>query len=94
MKLKPLGARVVIKQLEEESKTKSGLIIPDTAKEKSRRGEVVAVGEGEYDDGRLIPMQVKIGDFVIYREYAGDEIKLDGEKVLILKEEDIIAIIE
>lgn len=94
MNLKPLGDRVIIKQLEEESTTKSGIIIPDTAKEKSRRGEVVAVGEGRYDDGKLVPMQVKKGDKVIYREYAGDELKLDCEKVLILKQEDIIAVIE
>lgn len=94
MNLKPLGDRVIIKQLEEESTTKSGIIIPDTAKEKSRRGEVLAVGEGAYDDGKLVPMQVKKGDVVIYREYAGDEFKLEGEKVLILKEEDIIAVVE
>lgn len=93
MNLKPLGDRVIIKQLEEESITKSGIIIPDTAKEKSRRGEVLAVGEGAYDDGKLVPMQVEKGDVVIYREYAGDEFKLEGEKVLILKQEDIIAII-
>lgn len=94
MNLKPLGDRVVIKHLEDEAKTKSGIIIPDTAKEKSRRGEVLAIGEGIYEDSKLVPMQVKVGDIVIYREYAGDEFKLEGEKVLILKQEDIIAIIE
>jgi chaperonin GroES len=94
MNLKPLGDRVIIKHLEEEAKTKSGIIIPDTAKEKSRRGEVLATGEGAYEDGKLVPMQVKVGDVVIYREYAGDELKVEGEKVLILKQEDIIAIVE
>lgn len=94
MNLKPLGDRVIVKPLEEEAKTKSGIIIPDTAKEKSRRAEVLAVGEGAYDDGKLIPMQVKKGDVVICREYAGDEFKIEGEKVLIVKQEDIIAIIE
>lgn len=94
MKIKPLGDRVVIKPLAEESKTKSGIIIPDTAKEKSHRGEVLAVGPGKYDDGKLVEMQVKIGDKVLYKEYSGDEFKLDGAEVIILKEEDIIAIIE
>lgn len=94
MKIKPLGDRVVVKPLAEESKTKSGIIIPDTAKEKSHRGEIIAIGDGKYDDGKLVPMTVKIGDKVLYREYGGDEFKLDGEEVIILKEEDIIAIVE
>lgn len=94
MKIKPLGDRVVVKPLAEESKTKSGIIIPDTAKEKSHRGEIIAIGDGKYDDGKLIPMVVKIGDKVLYREYGGDDIKLDGEAVIVLKEEDIIAVIE
>lgn len=94
MKIKPLGDRVVVKPLAEESKTKSGIIIPDTAKEKSHRGEIIAIGDGKYDDGKLIPMTVKIGDKVLYREYGGDEFKLDGEEVIILKEEDIIGIVE
>lgn len=94
MKLKPLSDRVIVKPLEQESKTKSGIIIPDTAKEKSHRGKVIAVGEGKYEDGKLISMTVKVGDEVIYKEYAGDEVKIENEKVVILKEEDIIAIIE
>lgn len=94
MKLKPLADRVIVKPLEQESKTKSGIIIPDTAKEKSHRGKIIAVGEGKYEDGKLMPLTVKIGDEVLYKEYAGDEFKLDGEQVMILKEEDIIAIIE
>lgn len=94
MKIKPLADRVVVKPLEEESKTKSGIIIPDTAKEKSHRGEVIAAGAGRFDDGKLVEMSVKIGDKVLYKEYGGDEFKLNGEDVIILKEEDIIAIIE
>lgn len=94
MKLKPLGDRVIIKPLEQESKTKSGIIIPDTAKEKSHRGKIIAVGIGKYDDGKLNPMTVKVGDEILYKEYSGDEFKLEGEEVIILKEEDIIAIIE
>ena len=94
MKIKPLGDRVVVKPLEQESKTKSGLIIPDTAKEKSHRGKIIATGEGKYDDGELVPMRVKIGETVLYKEYSGDDFKLDGEEVIIIKEEDIIAVIE
>jgi len=94
MKIKPLGDRVVVKPLEQESKTKSGIIIPDTAKEKSHRGKIIACGEGKYDDGKLVPMSVKVGDTVLYKEYSGDDFKLDGEEVVVLKEEDIIAIIE
>ena len=94
MKLKPLGDRVIVAPLAQESMTKSGIIIPDTAKEKSQRGKVLAVGEGKYIDGTLVPVAVKIDDEIIYKEYAGDEFKLESEKVMILKEEDIIAIVE
>lgn len=98
MKIKPLHDRVVVKPLAEESKTKSGIIIPDTAKEKSHRGEIIAIGDGKYADckadGKLVPMTVKIGDKVLYKEYSGDEFKLDGTEVIVLKEEDIIAVIE
>lgn len=94
MKIKPLGDRVVIKPLDAESKTKSGIIIPDTAKEKSHRGEIIATGEGKYDDGKLVPMVVKIGDKVLYKEYSGDDFKLDGMEVIIVKEEDILGILE
>lgn len=94
MKIRPLYDRVVIKPSAEESKTKSGIIIPDTAKEKSNQGVVVAKGEGKFEDGTLVPMQVKVGDKVLYRDYSGEEIKWEGEKVLIIKEEDIIAVIE
>ncbi len=94
MKLKPLADRVVVKPLEQESKTKSGIIIPDTAKEKSQKGKVVAVGEGKYIDGKLCPLAVKSGDVILYKEYGGEEIKMEGEEVVILKEEDILAILE
>ena len=94
MKIQPLGDRVVVKPLEQESKTKSGIIIPDTAKEKSQKGKVIAKGPGKVDDGKLMPLTVKIGDTVLYKEYGGDEFKLDGEIVMILKEEDILGIIE
>lgn len=94
MKIKPLADRVVVKPLEEESKTKAGIIIPDTAKEKSHRGEVKAVGPGKYEDGKLVETAVKVGDKILYKEYSGDEFKLNGEQVVILKEEDIIAVIE
>jgi len=94
MKLKPLGDRVVVKPIEELSKTKAGLYIPDTAKEKSHQGKVIAVGPGKIEDGKQCEMTVKIGDIVLYKEYGGDDFKLDGDAVVILKEEDIIAIIE
>lgn len=94
MKLKPLADRVVVKPIEQESKTKSGIIIPDTAKEKSHIGEVLAVGTGKFDDGKLIEMTVKVGDKVLYKEYGGDDFKMDGTEVVILKEEDILGIIE
>jgi chaperonin GroES len=94
MNIKPLGDRVILTPLEQESKTKSGIIIPDTAKEKSHKGKVLAIGEGRYEDGKLVPMIVKVDDEVIYREYAGDEIKVEGQTVIVVKQEDIIAIIE
>ena len=94
MKIHPLADRVVVKPLEQESKTKSGIIIPDTAKEKSQKGKVIAVGAGKYEDGKLVPLSVKVGELVLYREYGGEELKLDEENVVILKEEDILAIIE
>jgi len=94
MNIKPLGDRVILAPLEQESKTKSGIIIPDTAKEKSHKGKVLAVGEGKYEDGKLVPMIVRVDDTVIYREYAGDEIKVEGETAIVVKQEDIIAVIE
>jgi len=93
MQLKPLADRVVVKPIEQETKTKSGLYIPDTAKEKSHQGEVIAVGPGKMDDGEIIAMNVKVGDTVLYKEYGGDDFKLDDEEVVILKEDDILGII-
>jgi chaperonin GroES len=94
MKLKPLGDRVVIKQLEAEEKTKSGIVLPSQSKEKPQEAEVVAVGPGGYDDGKEIKMEVKVGDKIIYSKYAGTEIKLDDEEFIIVKQSDILAIVE
>jgi chaperonin GroES len=96
MKLKPLGDRVVVKASEAEEQTKSGLFIPDTAKEKPQKGKVVAVGEGRWDeDGeRRIPLDVKVGDLVIYGKYSAQEFKVDGDELLILRADDIYAIVE
>jgi len=94
MNLKPLADRVIVKALPNEEKTKSGIIIPDTAKEKPQEGCVVAVGPGKYDGKELVPMNIKEKDRVIYSKYAGTEIKLDGEEYLILRESDILAVFE
>ncbi len=94
MKLKPLGDRVVIKQLEAEEKTKSGIVLPGTAKEKPQEAEVVAVGPGGVVDGKEIKMEVKVGDRVIYSKYAGTEVKIDKEEYIIVKQNDILAIVE
>ncbi|MBP1759223.1 MAG: Co-chaperonin GroES [Firmicutes bacterium] len=93
MNIKPLADRVIIKALPMEEKTKSGIIMPDTAKEKPQEGEVVAVGPGKVEKGERIALEVKVGDRVIYSKYAGTEVKYDGEEYLILKETDILAII-
>jgi chaperonin GroES len=94
--VKPLADRVVIKRMEEEEeKTSSGIIIPDTAKEKPQKGEVMAVGPGRLDDnGNRVPMEVKVGDKVLFSKYAGTEVKIEGEEYLIMREDDILAIIE
>ena len=94
MNLKPLGDRVVVKAMEDEEQTASGLYIPDTAKEKPQKGEVIAVGEGRYEDGKRIPLDVKAGDVIIYSKYGGTEIKIDGTEYLILSERDILAVVE
>ncbi|HBV87764.1 co-chaperone GroES [Desulfosporosinus sp.] len=93
MNIKPLADRVIIKALPMEEKTKSGIIMPDTAKEKPQEGEVVAAGPGKVEKGERIALEVKVGDRVIYSKYAGTEVKYDGEEYLILKETDILAII-
>lgn len=95
MKVKPLHDRVLVKRIEEEPKTKGGIIIPDTAKEKPQEGEVIAVGDGRVlENGEKVPLSVKVGDRVLFSKYAGTEIKIEGEEHLILREDDILAIIE
>jgi chaperonin GroES len=95
MKFRPLHDRVVVKRVEEEGKTKGGIIIPDTAKEKPMEGEIVAVGPGARDEkGTLVPLDVKKGDRILFGKWSGTEIKLDGEDLLIMKESDIMGIIE
>ena len=95
LKLRPLGDRVVVEPIEGEDKTESGLFLPETAKEKPQQGTIVAAGLGRRDDdGKLVPMDVKLSDRVLYAKYAGTEIKLNNKKVLILKESDILAIVE
>lgn len=95
MKLKPLGDRLVVEPMEREQTTPSGLVLPETAKEKPQEGEVMAVGPGRRDeDGDRVEMDVKVGDRVLYAKYGGTEIKLEGKKLLILKESDVLAIIE
>ena len=94
MKLKPLNDRVLVKRLESEEKTAGGLFIPDTAKEKPSKGVIVAAGPGKVaDDGKVIPMTVKAGDEVLFSKYAGTEIKLDGVDHLVMREDDVLAII-
>jgi chaperonin GroES len=94
MNLKPLGDRVVVKASEAEEQTKSGLFIPDTAKEKPQKGVVIAVGEGKYrEDGTRVPVDVKVGDTVIYGKYGGTEVKVDDEDYLILRADDIYAVV-
>ena len=94
-KLKPLGDRLVIKPASREETTKSGIVLPDTAKEKPQRGTVIAVGEGRRDeDGDRIPMDVKVGDEVLFAKYAGTEFKLDDEELLILSEKDVLAVLD
>ena len=95
MQLKPLGDRVVIKPLAAEEKTASGIVLPDTAKEKPQEGEIIAVGSGRLlENGQRVAMDVKVGDRIIYSKYAGTEFKIDGEEHLILNERDILAIVE
>jgi chaperonin GroES len=93
--IRPLHDRVIIKRVKEEEKTKGGIIIPDTAKEKPIEGEVIAVGNGKFNDqGTLVKLEVKVGDRVLFGKYSGNEVKLDGEDRLILREEDILCVIE
>ena len=91
--VKPLADRVVIKALEETEQMRGGLFIPDTAKEKPQQGEIVAVGPGRYEDGKLVPMSLKVGDRVLYGKYSGTEVTLSNEALLILRETDVLAVI-
>ena len=94
MSFRPLGDRVLVKRVEEEAKTKGGIIIPDTAKEKPQEGEVVAVGTGaRADDGKITPLDVKSGDRILFGKWSGTEVKVDGEELLIMKESDILGVI-
>jgi chaperonin GroES len=95
MKIRPLQDRVIVERIEEEEKTKGGIIIPDTAKEKPQEGKVVAVGKGKVtEDGKLLPMSVKAGDKILFGKYSGTEVKLNGNEYLIMREDDILGVIE
>ena len=94
MKFRPLGDRVLVKRVEEESRTKGGIIIPDTAKEKPQEGEVVAAGTGtKTEDGKILPLDVKAGDRILFGKWSGTEVKVNGEDLLIMKESDILGIV-
>jgi chaperonin GroES len=95
MNLRPMQDRIIVKRVDEETKTAGGIFIPDTAKEKPQQGEVVAVGKGKKtEDGKLIPMDVKVGDKVLFGKYSGSEIKLEGQDYLIMREDDILGVVE
>jgi chaperonin GroES len=95
MKFRPLQDRIIVKREEEEQKTKGGIIIPDTAKEKPIRGKVIAVGNGKVlEDGKVRPLDVKAGDVILFTKYGGTEIKIDGEEFLIMREDDILGVVE
>jgi len=95
MNLRPLHDRVIIKRLDNETKTASGLVIPDTAAEKPDQGEILAVGTGKKDDsGKMIPLDVKVGDRVLFGKYAGQTVKVDGNELLVMREEDIMAVVQ
>ncbi|MEQ1592676.1 MAG: co-chaperone GroES [Thiobacillaceae bacterium] len=95
MKIRPLHDRVIVKRMEEERKTASGIVIPDAATEKPDQGEIIAVGTGKKDDqGKLIPLDVKVGDRVLFGKYAGQVVKIDGEELMVMREEDIMGVVE
>jgi chaperonin GroES len=95
LKLKPLGGRVIVEPIEQEEMTAGGIILPETAKEKPQEGKILAAGPGDRDEaGARIPMEVKVGDKVLYAKYSGTEVKVDGKKLLILRESDILAMVE
>ena len=95
MKIRPLGDRILIKRIEEEEKTSGGIIIPDTAKEKPQEGKVIAIGQGRRtDDGKLLPLDVKRGDRVLFGKYAGTDVTIEGEEHLIIREDDVLGIVK
>ena len=95
MKIRPLHDRVIVKRLEEERKTASGIVIPDSATEKPDQGEIIAVGKGKVsDDGKVRPLDVKVGDRVLFGKYAGQTVKVEGEELLVMREEDLMGVIE
>lgn len=95
MNLRPLQDRIIVKRVEEETKTAGGIFIPETAKEKPQRGQVVAAGKGKKtEDGKVLPLDVKAGDIVLFGKYAGTEVKVDGEEYLMMREDDILAVVE
>ena len=95
MKIRPLQDRVIVKRVEEEGKTKGGIIIPETAKEKPMEGKIIAVGKGKVlEDGKIHPLDVKVGDRILFGKYSGTEVKIDGEEHLIMREDDILGVIE
>ena len=95
MKIRPLHDRIIVKRLEEERRTASGIVIPDTAAEKPDQGEVIAVGSGKRtDDGKVHPLQIKVGDRVLFGKYSGQTVKVDGDELLVMKEDDLFAVVE
>ncbi len=95
MKIRPLQDRILVKRIDEEEKTKGGIIIPDSAKEKPMEGKIVAVGKGKVlEDGKVLPLDVKVGDKILFAKYAGTDIKIEGEEHLIMREEEVLGVIE
>ena len=95
MKIRPLHDRVIVKRLDEEKKTASGIVIPDTAAEKPDQGEVMSVGKGKLsDEGKLMPLEVKVGDRVLFGKYSGQTVKVDGDELLVMREEDLFAVVQ
>jgi chaperonin GroES len=95
MNIRPLHDRIIVERLEEETKTAGGLIIPDTAKEKPQQGKVIAVGKGKKtEDGKILPLDVKVGDKILFGKYAGTEIKIEGQEFLMMREDDVLGVIE
>jgi len=95
MKIRPLGDRILVKRIKEDEKTKGGIFIPDTAKEKPQEGKIVAVGKGKMTEaGKLVPPEVKAGDTILFGKYSGSEVKVDGEEHMIMREEDVLGVLE